>query len=384
MLFVVVLVFLVQCASQTSLPESQSQAGVKDTSKADVTPSLETTLQQPGTGRQGLIYYSRRKNSEGIVTDGLYLLNLETGVEQYLTPEQTMSEYNSISWSPITKQLIYTAGEGMDEDDLYLTDLENHQIPLTRNNVQDINAKWSPDGKLLAFYSRRRDDNLLDLYLMNPDGSNVHPFFEDETILGGSIAWSPDNQFLAVSAIPYWDGQGNYPEGEELRIVDVNTKNTLLRLADDRVYVQLDWSNDGHKLAYVSDFEIQQNRSVFRKLYVLDIETGIETEVAAFDSVGWPQWSPTGDVIAFSGSMFDEDKHNLYLVKSDGTGLKQLTDGGYFSRGTWSPDGQKLAITSHGEAYTEAEIYILDVESGEMERVTDNDVHDAYPLWIEY
>jgi Tol biopolymer transport system component len=58
----------------------------------------------------------------------------------------------------------------------------------------------------------------------------------------------------------------------------------------------------------------------------------------------FPDWSPAGDRIVFSG--LTEDWHEtLYTIRPDGSGL---TDLGMMGEGTeWSPDGTKLAFESH-------------------------------------
>jgi Tol biopolymer transport system component len=58
----------------------------------------------------------------------------------------------------------------------------------------------------------------------------------------------------------------------------------------------------------------------------------------------FPDWSPTGDRIAFSGLTKDW-KETLYTIRPDGTDLADL---GMMGEGTeWSPDGTTLAFESH-------------------------------------
>lgn len=178
----------------------------------------------------------------------------------------------------------------------------------------------------------------------------------------------------------YWSDETNPIEG--LDIVSVRSKESLLHLADDGHYrSDLGWSYDNEKLVYLSDYVIYQNIPVFTNIYVIDLQTGEETLIANFEAVQNPRWSPVEDVIAFAGGTLEE--MNIYLVRSDGTGLKQLTDSGYYSVGTWSPDGSRLAISAIGDDLTDSEIYILDIESKALERVTENDTFDAHPVWVE-
>lgn len=58
----------------------------------------------------------------------------------------------------------------------------------------------------------------------------------------------------------------------------------------------------------------------------------------------FPDWSPVGDRIAFSG--LDADGHEtIYTISPEGTDLRDL---GKFGEATeWSPDGRKLVFDSH-------------------------------------
>jgi Tol biopolymer transport system component len=258
--------------------------------------------------------------------------------------------------------------------------LDGQKIQLTDNDVEDSWANWAPNGGSIAFLSKRHDGGQLDLYLMDPDGSNVRRLFDDTSILGGNFAWSPDSRKMAVATVPQWSG-GSSSSEEELRVVDVKTKEMLLHLSDGRTRFNFDWSYDSSKLVYLSDYVIYQNISVYTKVYILDIHTGQEMLIVGFEAVANPRWSPVSDVIAFAGGTLEE--MNIYLVRGDGTSLEQLTDGGFYSVGSWSPDGGKLAITAIGDNLADSEIYILDIESKTLERVTENDTFDAYPMWVE-
>jgi Tol biopolymer transport system component len=68
-----------------------------------------------------------------------------------------------------------------------------------------------------------------------------------------------------------------------------------------------------------------------------------------------PAWSPDGRTIAFSRWSFRSERVQVWLVNSDGTGLRQLTPGvapdTEQSAPTWSPDGSRIAFASN--AYDE-------------------------------
>ena len=66
----------------------------------------------------------------------------------------------------------------------------------------------------------------------------------------------------------------------------------------------------------------------------------------------FPEWSPEGTRIAFVrggyAEVTDDDpspayaNRNVWVVNSDGSGLRQVTDGRWHGSADWSPDGQRL------------------------------------------
>jgi dipeptidyl aminopeptidase/acylaminoacyl peptidase len=78
-----------------------------------------------------------------------------------------------------------------------------------------------------------------------------------------------------------------------------------------------------------------------------------------------PAISPDGEWLAFNSAGVEED---LFLVRADGTGLRQLTHEGHKDRGPrWSPDGQRIAFFSKRSG--NSEIWTVSVD-GRAEQVT--------------
>ncbi|HSA93251.1 MAG TPA: S9 family peptidase [Terriglobales bacterium] len=101
--------------------------------------------------------------------------------------------------------------------------------------------------------------------------------------------------------------------------------------------------------------------------------------------VGDPQWSPAGDRIAFTTSRSNE-KHdgydsNLWMVRADGSGLRQLT----YLPGTdnsprWSDDGSEILFLSTRNGSAQA--CLLPAEGGEARCVTSFEVDVSDARWI--
>jgi len=68
---------------------------------------------------------------------------------------------------------------------------------LTNNPADDSMPVWSPDGKLIAFTSRR--DGRPQIYVMNADGSGVRRLSQSAAP-DWSPSWSPDGNWIAFAS----------------------------------------------------------------------------------------------------------------------------------------------------------------------------------------
>jgi TolB protein len=160
----------------------------------------------------------------------------------------------------------------------------------------DYDPVWSPDGQWIVFTSER--DGSADLYRMRPDGSGVE------------------------------------------------------RLTDDPAYDdQAAFSPDGSRIAFVST-----RADGKANLWILDVASRKVTPLTSGAGGDFrPAWSPDGQWIAFSsdrGSSLEfakgrwEHLHlvDIYLIRPDGTGLKQLSHGDFCGNPKWSGDSASLVV----------------------------------------
>jgi Tol biopolymer transport system component len=161
---------------------------------------------------------------------------------------------------------------------------------LTRDG--GISPRWSPDGTKLLF---TRGDNLFVMragpgavprFLIGPiNGAAAGPAGRPEL----AAHWSPDGRRITFETV----------RGIEVANADGSGRRLLLRTRPRQLYFgNPDWSPDGGQIVLAG---------------------------SQWAPLTWPAWVP----------------EQIYVMRSNGTGLRQLTDDTTFQRGpSWSPDGR--------------------------------------------
>ena len=239
------------------------------------------------------------------------------------------------------------------------------QSPPGRPDVQT--PVWSPDGRRIAYFSRR--DGNKDLYVVSADGSRQRRLAHDASF--ATLAWSPDGRKIAF--VHNRDGT----DGVYVVNADGGGQRRLARKGNAPA-----WSPDGRKIAFVSG----------SRIYVMNAD-GSEHLALTKPIVGRiPSlaWSPDGRKLAFlhEGGC-GQFCFNLYVVGSDGSGMRNLTSklapGGHPGAGpasdpAWSPDGRKLAFVRLN-ASVGSPIYVVKADGSGLLRLTRNPALDADPTW---
>ena len=92
-----------------------------------------------------------------------------------------------------------------------------------------------------------------------------------------------------------------------------------------------------------------------------------------------PSWSPDCRRIAFVSSYSGHPQ--IYVMNADGTGVRRLTwVGNYNTTPDWSPKGDLIAFTARDE-HNVFDLFTIDVNSGEVTRLTQDQGHNREPSW---
>ena len=92
-----------------------------------------------------------------------------------------------------------------------------------------------------------------------------------------------------------------------------------------------------------------------------------------------PSVSPDSDKIVFSSK--EGDDFELFLMDPDSGDRTRITDNKHDDWGPdWGPEGERLAFVSKRDDNTD--IYVIDVDGGNETRLTQDKSQDVNPRWI--
>ncbi|MFZ6689638.1 amidohydrolase family protein [Undibacterium sp. SXout11W] len=112
----------------------------------------------------------------------------------------------SVDVSPDGQQVVFDL-----LGDLYLLPIKGGEAkPLTHSIAWEMQARFSPDGKQIAYMSDAGGGD--NIWVMNVDGSNAHAVTKEDFRLLNNPVWSPDGQYIA--ARKHYSGTRSLGSGE--------------------------------------------------------------------------------------------------------------------------------------------------------------------------
>ena len=273
--------------------------------------------------------------------------------------------------APTTPKILFTSSRNGNTEVYMMNPDGSEQVNLTQHPASDSGAVWSPSGEQILFVSDRQGTRVRDLYVMDPDGSNVRRVFKKKiTAWRTTPTWSPDGkQFAYISTDRIRIESGLYlgTFGEE--------DAELLPYGQSPA-----WSPDGSEIACSEPHQFG-SRLTFTNVRTRDREQPLPDKALRWQR--HPSWSAGGDKLVISGNKHPlpvvldgalhnawADKYVIYIVNRDGTGLRQLFEeaGSDARLPALSPDSSEVVYTQ--EINGQLQIFKIDVNSGVRTQLT--------------
>jgi len=234
---------------------------------------------------------------------------------------------------------------------------------LSQHDAVDSRPSRAPNDSYVVFQSNR--DGNVELYYTDLLGSGEATRLTNTNSNNTNPMYGPNARLIVFQS----DRNGNM----DLFTIDQVTKKETQITSDPADDINGFWSPDLRWLVFQSD------RNDNWDLFILDVQTGNEYQLtdSPADEV-FPAWSSNGKQIAFL-STSSTGGTDLYIINTDGSGLKRITTDGRTQNAVWSPEGNRIAYQS--ERNGNLDIYSYDVKAGKEYHVTDYEGLDSGPTW---
>jgi Tol biopolymer transport system component len=317
-------------ATQSRTSGARENLGTLPTSLNVTTiPSTMASTPSPaviGSGGSVIAFQSDRDRQ-----DEIYVMNAD-GSDQRLLISNQWALDSMPAWSPDGTRIAFASRDrGKDfeicvvsaQQDLLV--IQGEILKLTDNEFNDLHPTWSPDGRQIAFYSKR--DFYNDIYVIDVAGTGEHQLTATQSN-DKDPAWSPDGTLIAFVS--------NRENDNEIYVMNPDGSSQRALTENDSNEWSPAWSPDGSQIAFITD------RHGAQDLYVMDAD-GSNARRLTDDRYPWnddPAWSPDGSLIAFRSNR--SDQVDIYLIKVNGSSIpQQLTFNSEIDQDrapAWRPD----------------------------------------------
>ena len=207
---------------------------------------------------------------------------------------------------------------------LYLFDLASGRVEQLTSGAHDEQLPaWSPDGKLVAYVTKRGADPdrhlNFDIYVIEPragaserqlttfPGSDLDPYWETRP------TWSPDSSRIAY--LQSGEDQWIYYAPWQLAVVDVASGQAAIPAPIDRCFTKPRWSADGNSIYALIE------QSLVTHLSRIDLADGKVTELTHGDRFDYDlDVSAGGRIVVLGG----DDRHPYEISAVEPQGLRAL------------------------------------------------------------
>lgn len=209
-----------------------------------------------------------------------------------------------------------------------------------------------------------------EIWAMDYDGANQHAITQLGTV-SISPRVAPDNSRVAFSSL----GR----DGFQIRMYSLLLGRMVNVPIAGGTNLSPAWAPSGREFAYSS------SRSGDPEIWIADSNGGSSRRITSFRG---PDVSPTFNPKSGAQIAWISGRTGLpqvYMMEADGSGVQRMTDGGYATSPSWSPNGQFLAFAWNRKYGPGApggqDIYVMEVASKRWIQLTHDIGRCDFPSW---
>lgn len=205
---------------------------------------------------------------------------------------------------------------------------------LTKNPGSDTSPRWSPDGEVLAFLSRRDSERNAQIYFYSLKAAKLEKTTDEKSSIRDFI-WSPDGQKVAFLMTKPRTGEeiDRQKKGDDaftvdkdfrqthLWIMDMESRKTRLLTKQNLTIWHFRWSPDNQKMAVLaSPLPTAEGMEYQSHLSLIDVASGEENIlITKTNAQATPSFSPDGKWIVFMGPVGQFKERGIpKIISADG------------------------------------------------------------------
>jgi Tol biopolymer transport system component len=316
------------------------------------------------------------------------------------SPAQTIGPTTAAVRAPFVAFMLRDGQAGVGGDDLWAMRADGTGAQELQHAIGFTNVAWSQDGtKLLAVIENASGSS--HVYLADV-GDVIGPLVDTGFGTGadtacnaksnepapcqdGDFTFSPDGQRVAFTQSCTY----SVPGCGFITILDLRTgertelSSTLQQGLHKAHPGGLAWSPDGTHIAFNQETKLGQDQDAIQgsNLWIVDADGRNRHKIVlSVPRVGAPQWSADGTMLALMSDLYVDGPtpgdqilvQDVYTVRPEGTGLRQLTTDGHSIWPQWTRSGQiRFRIGNVGGPTDTMRYVLMDADGSNVTELVD-------------
>lgn len=252
----------------------------------------------------GVIAYCYQPVTSDHTKKEIYAINADgSGNVGIISTDLSLNHHD---WSPDAQRIAAVGYTNETTWSIYVFTVDGSGLTrlTATDNVWDINPAWSPDGSRIAFIRFYSSQSREEIWVMNADGSNPQYI----GVEGGWVKWSPDGTRFIYHSLRN--------DSYNIYTCDIDGQNEETIVSTGAGEIVPAWSSDASEIAFVHvDDDLN---------HTICIVDSNGTNLRQLTEGGTPSWSPNDSLIAFHSGPFEN--WEVFVINADGTNRRQVTD----------------------------------------------------------